>query len=299
MGGSRKPTAATPSDTDNSSHSHWGGSPLFLSAFVDERWRSALDPKEGISTKARAFLQRGTCVNNRGVPLFYNRLHYLTKTTAQSNATPLTYDRDHLPPTAQQWVAREAEVKVKINAAVAAATAAHAAAPGTLIVTVNVSSDDTVTATSMPRPVDVTVDIPWAADLTTPESNHGLIAYDFLEETTSEISDHYISGMTAEQLRSDYQGSGLETILKLYAKRDEYAVEHGDAFEAMYDEAVQEGIIDFTNESYLDHASKVERANRALPPDQRRSLSKMAIVLENSVMALGGCLLYTSDAADE
>ena len=147
---------------------------------------------------------------------------------------------------------------------------------------------DVVTAASMPRPVDATVDIPWVADLTTSESNNGLIAYDFLEETTSEFSDHYIAGMTAEQLRSEYQGSGLETILKLYAKRDTYAVEHGDAFDAMYDEAVQEGITDFTNESYLDHASEVERANRALPPDQRRSPSKMAIVLENSVMALGG-----------
>ena len=59
----------------------------------------------------------------------------------------------------------------------------------------------------MPRPVDVTVDVPWEADLTTSESNNGLIAYDFLEETTctSEISDHYIAGMTAEQLRSEYQ----------------------------------------------------------------------------------------------
>ena len=54
----------------------------------------------------------------------------------------------------------------------------------------------------------------------------------------------------------------------------------------MFDEAVQEGIVDFTNESYLEHASKVERANRALPPDQRRNASKMAIILENAVMAL-------------
>ena len=124
MGPGRKSTVATPSDTDNSTHSQWGGSPLLLSAYVDERYRSALDPKEGISTKARALLQRGTCVNARGVPLFYNRLHFLTKTTAQSTATPLAYDRDHIPPTAQQWVAREAEVRVKIDAAIAAATAA-------------------------------------------------------------------------------------------------------------------------------------------------------------------------------
>jgi hypothetical protein len=57
------------------------------------------------------------------------------------------------------------------------------------------------------------------------------------------------------KLRSEYQGNGLETILMLHAKRDIYAVEHGDAFEAMYDEIIQEGITDFTNESYLDHAS--------------------------------------------
>jgi hypothetical protein len=124
MGPGRKSTVATPSDTDNATLSLWGGSPLFLSAYVDERSRSALDPKEGISTKARAFFQRGTCVNTRGVPLFYNRLHFLTKTAAQSTATPLVYDRDHIPPTARQWVAREVEVRVKIDAAIAAATAA-------------------------------------------------------------------------------------------------------------------------------------------------------------------------------
>jgi hypothetical protein len=124
MGGGRKSSAATPSDTDNATLSLWGGNPLFLSSFVDERYRSSLDPKEGIFTKARAFLQRGTCVNTRGVPLFYNRLHYLTKTAAQSTATPLAYDRDHIPPTAKQWVTREAEVKAKIADALAAATAA-------------------------------------------------------------------------------------------------------------------------------------------------------------------------------
>ena len=111
MGPGRKSTVATPSDTDNSTHSHWGGSPLLLSAYVDERYRSALDPKEGISTKARALLQRGTCVNTRGVPLFYNRLHFLTKTAAQSTATPLAYDRDHIPPTAQQCVVIQLPLK--------------------------------------------------------------------------------------------------------------------------------------------------------------------------------------------
>ena len=104
-----------------------------------------------------------TCVNARGVPLFYNRLHFLTKTTAQSTATPLAYDRDHIPPTAQQWVAREAEVRVKIDAAIAAATAAKTAAPTNLVVTVNTSSDDKIDATTMPLPIDVTVAIPWAA----------------------------------------------------------------------------------------------------------------------------------------
>ena len=96
-GAAANPPVATPSDTDNSTLSLWGGSPLFLSAFVDERWQSALDPREGISTKARVFLQHRTCVNTRGVPLFYNRLHFLTKTAAQSIATPLAYDRDHIP----------------------------------------------------------------------------------------------------------------------------------------------------------------------------------------------------------
>ena len=67
-------------------------------------------------------------------------------------------------------------------------------------------------------------------------------------------------------------------------------MEHGDAFEAMFDEVVQEGIADFTNESYLDHASKLERANRALPPDQRRSASKMAIILETQSCPSGGKL---------
>ena len=288
MGPGRKSTVATPSDTDNTTHSQWGGSPLLLSAYVDERYRSALDPKEGISTKARALLQRGTCVNARGVPLFYNRLHFLTKTTAQSTATPLAYDRDHIPPTAQQWVAREAEVRLKIDAAIAAATAAKTAAPTNLVVTVNTSSDDKIDTTTMPRPIDVTVAIPWTADLSATEASNGLIAYDFLEETTSEISDHFVAGITAEKLRSEYQGNGLETILKLQKQRDIYAVEHGDAFEAIFDETVQEGITEFTNEAYLEHASKVERANRANPPDQRRNSSKMAIILENAVMALGG-----------
>ena len=75
MGGGRKSNVATPTDTDNSALSFWGGSPLFLSAFMDARYRSALDPKDGVSTKARSVLQRGTCVNTRGIPLFYNRLH--------------------------------------------------------------------------------------------------------------------------------------------------------------------------------------------------------------------------------
>ena len=101
MGGGRKSSVATPTDTDSSS---WGGSPLLLSAFLDDRHRGALDPKDGVSTKARAVLQRGTCVNTRGIPLFYNRLHYLTKTAAQSAAKPLVYDRDHIPPTAKQWI---------------------------------------------------------------------------------------------------------------------------------------------------------------------------------------------------
>jgi hypothetical protein len=86
MGGGRKSSVATPTDTDNQT-CFWGGSPLFLSAFLDDRHRGALDPKDGVSTKARAVLQRGTCVNTRGMPLFYNRLHYLTKTAAQSKAT--------------------------------------------------------------------------------------------------------------------------------------------------------------------------------------------------------------------
>ena len=285
MGGGRKSSVATPTDTDSSS---WGGSPLLLSAFLDDRHRGALDPKDGVSTKARAVLQRGTCVNTRGIPLFYNRLHYLTKTAAQSAAKPLVYDRDHIPPTAKQWIEREGEVMSQITAALAAATAASAAAPTTLSVTVNVSSDSTVTSTTMPQPVTITVDIPWATELSTAESNNGLIAYDFLEETTSEICDYFTAGITAETLRSEYQGDGLETILKLHAKRDSYAVEHGDAFEAVYDEIVQEGIADLTNESYLAHASKLEGANRAMPPDRRRNPSKMAIVLENAVMTLGG-----------
>ena len=184
MGGGRKSSVATPTDTDSSS---WGGSPLLLSAYLDDRHRGALDPKDGVSTKARAVLQRGTCVNTRGIPLFYNRLHYLTKTAAQSAAKPLVYDRDHIPPTAKQWIEREGEVMSQITAALAAATAASTAAPTTLSVTVNTSSDSTVTAASMPRPVTITVGIPWAPELSTTESNHGLIAYDFLEETTSEI----------------------------------------------------------------------------------------------------------------
>ena len=288
MGGGRKSNVATPTDTDNSTLSFWGGSPLFLSAFMDARYRSALDPKDGVSTKARSVLQRGTCVNTRGIPLFYNRLHYLTKTAAQSAATPLVYDRDHIPPTAKQWIERELEVQAQITAALTAATAASTAAPTTLSVTVNTSSDSTVTTASMPRPVTITVGIPWVPELTTAESVHGLIAYDFLEETTSEIGDFFTAGITADTLRSEYQGDGLDTILKLITKRDTYAIEHGDAFEAIYDEVIQEGILDFTNEAYLEFASKVDRANRALPPDQRRSESKMAIVLENAVMALGG-----------
>ena len=57
----------------------------------------------------------------------------------------------------------------------------------------------------------------------------------------------------------------------------------------MYDETVQEGITYFTNESYLDHASKIERVNRALPPVINDvTASKMAIVLEDAVMALEG-----------
>ena len=182
---------------------------------MDARYRSALDPKDGVSTKARSVLQRGTCVNTRGIPLFYNRLHYLTKTAAQSAATPLVYDRDHIPPTAKQWIERELEVQAQITAALAAATAASTAAPTTLSVTVNTSSDSTVTAASMPRPVTITVGIPWVPELTTAESNHGLIAYDFLEETTSEIGDFFTAGITADTLRSEYQGDGLETILKL------------------------------------------------------------------------------------
>ena len=285
MGGGRKSSVATPTDTDSSS---WGGSPLLLRAYLDDRHRGALDPKDGVSTKARAVLQRGTCVNTRGIPLFYNRLHYLTKTAAQSAAKPLVYDRDHIPPTAKQWIEREGEVMSQITAALAAATAASAAAPTTLSVTVNVSSDSTVTSTTMPQPVTITVDIPWATELSTAESNNGLIAYDFLEETTSEIGDYFTAGITAETLRSEYQGDGLDTILKLHAKRNTYAIEHGDAFEAVYDEVVQEGIGDLTNESYLAHASKLEGANRAMPPDRRRNPSKMAIVLENAVMTLGG-----------
>jgi hypothetical protein len=45
--------------------------------------------------------------------------------------------------------------------------------PTTLVVTVNTSSDDTVTAATMPRPVNVTVNIPWVSDLTTAEANNG------------------------------------------------------------------------------------------------------------------------------
>ena len=71
MGGGRKQNVVTPTDTDNPSV--WGGSPLFLSSFMDERYRLALDPKDGVSMKARAMLQRGTCVNTRGIPLFYCR----------------------------------------------------------------------------------------------------------------------------------------------------------------------------------------------------------------------------------
>ena len=76
----------------------------------------------------------------------------------------------------------------------------------------------------MPKPIDVTVSIPWTADLSTSEAINGLIAYDFIEETTSEIGDHFVAGITAEKLRSEYQGNGLETILKLQAKRGSYAV---------------------------------------------------------------------------
>ena len=143
----------------------------------------------------------------------------------------------------------------------------------------------------MPRPVTITVDIPWVAELTTSEANHGLIAYDFLEETIPRklAITLRLAALLINSVGSEYQGDGLETIFKLHAKRNTYAMEHGDAFEAMYDETVQEGIADFTNESYLEHASKVKRANCALPPDQRRNASKMATVLEKSViMALGG-----------
>jgi hypothetical protein len=125
-------------------------------------------------------------------------------------------------------VAREAEVRVKIDAAIAAATAVKTAAPTNLVVTVNTSSDDKVDATTMPRPIDVTVAIPWTADLSASEASNGLIAYDFLEETTSEISDHFVAGITAEKLRSEYQGNGLETILKLQAQREIYTPHYHD-----------------------------------------------------------------------
>ena len=115
-----------------------------------------------------------------------------------------------------------------------------------------------------------------------------MLASDALDDVVSEIGDHFLSGIISVNLRSQYEGDGLSVISRLAADRDRFAVEHGDTFEAIYNEVVREGIGAFSNAAYLSFATRLDRANRALPAARRRDERRTAIELENAVMALGG-----------
>ena len=280
-----KNTAIT-SDTDPSDN--WEGSPLHLSLYLDERHQGAHGPQDGLSSKARSVLKKGMAANARGTPMYFNRLHMLVKNQASTDARPLTYDRDHVPPNGLQWAQRQQTAIAEIAAAVAAAAEAGGEALAGLAITVNVSSDDPVKDTSRPRPVDIIIALPWRADLTEDEARVAVIASDALDDVVSEIGDHFLSGITSVNLRSQYEGDGLQVISKLAADRDRFAVEHGDTFEAIYNEVVREGISAHANAAYLHFATRLDRANRALPAARRRDDRRTAIELENAVMALGG-----------
>jgi len=115
-----KNTAIT-SDTDPSDN--WEGSPLHLSLYLDERHQGAHGPQDGLSSKARSVLKKGMAANARGTPMYFNRLHMLVKNQASTDARPLTYDRDHVPPNGLQWAQRQQTAIAEIAAAVAAAVA--------------------------------------------------------------------------------------------------------------------------------------------------------------------------------
>ena len=140
--------------------------------------------------------------------MYFNRLHMLVKNQASTDARPLTYDRDHVPPNGLQWAQRQQTAVAAITAAEAAAAAAGDAPLAELAITVNVSSDEPVTDASLPRPVNITLAIPWRAELTEDEARVAVLASDALDDVDSEIGDHFLSGIISVKLRSQYEGDG-------------------------------------------------------------------------------------------
>ena len=247
--------------SDNDPSDIWEGSPLYLSVYLDERYQGAHGDQDGLSSKARSVLKKGMAANARGdTHVHQPSTHARQEPGQHRRSRPLTYDRDHIPPNGLQWAQRQQTAVAAIAAAVAAAADAGDDAIAELAITVNVSSNEPVTAASMPRPVDITLAIPWRADLTEDEARVAVLASDALDDVVSEIGDHFLSGIISVNLRSQYEGDGLSVISRLAADRDRFAVEHGDTFEAIYNEIVREGVGAFSNAAYLSFATRLDRA---------------------------------------